>query len=105
MQTYLRSFLSSTRLRLREGGRRGLLACFGRLSLRKEDHQRIMFTKCRSSLNSRESTSLHCCGARGSSLFSSVLVAMGACSHRGKEFMPSGGGVGILVFSGQEWRM
>ena len=53
--TYLCGFLSSPRLALGEGRRRGSLSLLGRLSLRKEDHQRIMFTNIfRSSLNSKE---------------------------------------------------
>lgn len=43
--THLRGLLSSPRLALGERRRSGFLALLGRLSLRKEDHQRIMFTK------------------------------------------------------------
>ena len=43
--TYLCSLLGSTGLSLGEGRRRGFLALFGRLSLRKEEYQRIAFTK------------------------------------------------------------
>jgi len=42
--TYFSGLLGSPRLALGEGRRRGSLALLGRLSLRKEDHQRIMFT-------------------------------------------------------------
>ena len=43
--TYLGSLLRSAGLPLREGRRRGFTALFGRLSLRKEEHQRIVFTR------------------------------------------------------------
>lgn len=43
--TYLGGLLGSAGLPLREGRRCGFTALFGRLSLRKEEHQRILFTK------------------------------------------------------------
>ena len=53
-ETYLCGFLAGASLPLREGGCRRLFP-FGRLSLRKEDHQRILFTRLEcSSFDSRE---------------------------------------------------
>lgn len=66
-KTYFGGFLCGTCLPLREGRRSGFATWFGRLSLRKEDNQRIRFTKSLSSLNSRETVS--CISAsHGSSL-------------------------------------
>ena len=45
LEVYLCSLLRGPRLALGERRRRGFLALLGRLSLRKEDHQRIIFTK------------------------------------------------------------
>jgi len=68
---YLCGFLRGSRLALRERRRRGFLSLFGRLSLRKEDHQRIVFTNY-ASLNSRETARL---------LFSE-LCGSSHCRHR-----------------------
>ena len=43
--THLRGLLGSPRLTLGERRRSGFFALLRRLSLRKEDHQRIVFTK------------------------------------------------------------
>ena len=52
LKTYLCSLLCRAGLRLGERRRCGLLSGFWRLSLRKEEYQRIVFTKV-SSLNSK----------------------------------------------------
>lgn len=86
--SYLSGLLRGSRLALRERRRRGFLSLFGRLSLRREDHQRIVFTNY-ASLNSRETTKL---------LFSK-LVAQAiviTVSVRSEDFTSSSGKSGLI---------